>query len=361
MADEVHGPDQVLGIAPPSGPGGPKAMDSSNESVSGAAPRAADDASAEVKRLELEKLNLEISELRGWWKRPNAIGAGATAIVALLGFLSAVYVGYFDKARLEFERSRLQVQISDLEAARTQLEAEIARRLREPSPAESALRLRTEENSVLRAENERLERLLGEYHSANEGLARQNKEFEEAAMSSNAVAQQTSQELRAVSEQKEAAEKKLKASNEELSLLPVQLTDAGLSYSESSTEARGLLQGANLGDGPGKVWLRAGKAKRTLAGRTLMDEKEGIFLELEVVPESIARWTTREIRFSLGPLERNRILQARRDLLGKKADIKPDDLTFGPEIGIQFRVETNLGARSDWVLAQLSYTLRSVP
>lgn len=74
----------------------------------------------EIKRKELEKLNIEISELkRPLWSRIGFIAAMSPLALALLAFLSAWLNGYFDTTRAE-----LAADIEELEGQRGILTAE---------------------------------------------------------------------------------------------------------------------------------------------------------------------------------------------------------------------------------------------
>ena len=81
-------------------------------------------------RLDIEKLRLEISELRHWYKRPafiqfiqSVLVFLITAIVALTGWWN----GWFDvqRARLEVQRSEIRIDIEKLQAGKTDLNRQI--------------------------------------------------------------------------------------------------------------------------------------------------------------------------------------------------------------------------------------------
>jgi hypothetical protein len=312
--------------------------------------------------LRSEKLRFEVRELRHWWRRPGAISAVATITIGLAGFFSALYVGYFDKARLEFERTTLLAQIQQLKENRDEIERNLKRLSQAPSPSDAALLLKNEENAALSARNRELEVLIAKFQEANQAFSTQNEELRSELTKAGAESTTLADQVRQLSGEKGKLERKVKSQFDELALLPAQLKDCRLTYSESSTEAHALLAGANLGDGPGRIWIRIARIKRTLMGRVQFEErKDNVILEMEAAPSSVQSWTSREIALALGPVERNKILEARRSVLGKNADLKPEELTFGPDIGIQFRVETNLGAKTDWALAELMYTLRTIP
>src|SRR5450755_2978809 len=78
-------------------------------------------------QLDIEKLKLEISELRHWYKRPafiqSVLAFLITAIVALTGWVN----GWFDvqRARLEVQRSEIRIDIEKLQAGKTDLNGQI--------------------------------------------------------------------------------------------------------------------------------------------------------------------------------------------------------------------------------------------
>lgn len=105
----------------------------------------------EKARLECEKLQAEIAQVRlEWWKRPGYIGSLAPIVLAVVGFLSAFWTGYFDTRRetLENQVNNLEYQQSQLEEETTQLRDE-----------QEALK---HQNQVLVSENEQMQKKIDE-------------------------------------------------------------------------------------------------------------------------------------------------------------------------------------------------------
>lgn len=85
-------------------------------------------------RLECEKLEAEIAQAKlEWWKRPGYLGSLVPIVLAVVGFLSAFWTGYFDTRRetlevqvdaLKTERNLLAEETAQLEAQRETLEHE---------------------------------------------------------------------------------------------------------------------------------------------------------------------------------------------------------------------------------------------
>ena len=78
-------------------------------------------------RLECEKLEAEIAQVKlEWWKRPGYIGSLAPIVLAVVGFLSAFWTGYFDTRRetLEFQVNTLKTEQTVLEQETAQLRAQ---------------------------------------------------------------------------------------------------------------------------------------------------------------------------------------------------------------------------------------------
>lgn len=71
----------------------------------------------EKRRLECEKLRVEISQVElAWWKRPGYIGSIAPILIALVGFLSVWSTGFF-----ETQRAELRSEIEKLGTEHTKL------------------------------------------------------------------------------------------------------------------------------------------------------------------------------------------------------------------------------------------------
>ena len=83
-----------------------------------------DNHAAEISALSLKKAALECQKLEAeivqvklkWWKRPGYIGGLVPIVLAIVGFLSATSVGYFDSRRqlLELSVQTLQFEKDDL-------------------------------------------------------------------------------------------------------------------------------------------------------------------------------------------------------------------------------------------------------
>jgi outer membrane murein-binding lipoprotein Lpp len=87
---------------------------------------------ASKEQLEIEKLHLEIAEIRRWWRRPayvQSVFSILIAFVAATGTLVAGYVnGWFDvqRGRLEIQRAQVQTDVTNLQSGRTSLGRQIA-------------------------------------------------------------------------------------------------------------------------------------------------------------------------------------------------------------------------------------------
>ncbi len=67
--------------------------------------------------LERQKLELEIRELQlAWWKRPPYLGVALPVVLAVVGFLSVLWSGYFDSRKVILES-----QIEELRARRNEI------------------------------------------------------------------------------------------------------------------------------------------------------------------------------------------------------------------------------------------------
>src|ERR1017187_8059103 len=82
--------------------------------------------------LQREKLQLEISELRHWWRRPTYIQGILSVTVAVIASTGTLVVGYvngwFDvqRGRLEMQRSAVQRDIDQLTEKTDSLHRQIA-------------------------------------------------------------------------------------------------------------------------------------------------------------------------------------------------------------------------------------------
>jgi len=89
-------------------------MTTSGERSSAAADNVNAGLAAELQRLQVEQLKLEIRDLRlSWWKRPSWLAACATITAAICGLIWAATTQYFDTRIRE-----LKLETRDFEAAR---------------------------------------------------------------------------------------------------------------------------------------------------------------------------------------------------------------------------------------------------
>ena len=93
------------------------------------APPSAEPSAADTKtRLELEKLALEVSQLRApWWRRPSFILAALPTMLATLTVAYGLANGYFQAAatKLENQRHNLEVEVKAFTEQKTKLQVDL--------------------------------------------------------------------------------------------------------------------------------------------------------------------------------------------------------------------------------------------
>ncbi len=308
----------------------------------------------DIAALEREKLQLEISELRHWWRRSGFLGPIATVAITAIAVVTAIYVGYFDKARLDLERSQLSAQIATLQTEKGSLEGQIddlkerETVLRDSVGAISAEKMQDEADLRLLKDN------LREFQKANEGFAKhsavEQQEIAAAHQSVRAKEQEKALLERANSDLKE----KLRLAKNQLAMYPPIVKHTTLISYNHDAWIEGDVQGVNLGDTPGIVTLRVVRVKPSGLHpsrlSTAVTSKGSKVLDTEVIAiiplaaDSIKSWEPTSIRFQLSPGERSRIEQAKKTLSVSAGDT----LSLGRDGFCQLKVETGDGGMTDW-------------
>jgi hypothetical protein len=314
--------------------------------------------------LKSRKLELEILQLKRWWLQPSALSGFGTMLLGVIGLVTAAYVGYFDKARLDFERSNLVRDIQTLELERKGLEDDLERVGRGAAQIEQRVRDaqdRVTESEMLR--NQDREVLEQEASSLRSSLQRYADRIafleEQLVLQRNSASEAQTLARKAQAESAEIKEK-AESMNQELLLLPATVGEAQLAYSESDTAMRGFIAGLNLGEEPGSIEVRVVRFKWSLTGKKKYDpaSMNGGLLQFKLDAQLISSWTSRRIAFMVSVEERNRILQLRGETVG---DRESNAYLSGNDIEIQVRVETKRGLKSEWTEARFFHSTQSIP
>lgn len=85
---------------------------------------------AEIERLTIAKLNLEVRDLSlAWWKRPSYLASLASVTAAVLGVLWGISTGFFDVSRRELDvrRRELLMDTAELRSLKDRMSVEFMR------------------------------------------------------------------------------------------------------------------------------------------------------------------------------------------------------------------------------------------
>jgi uncharacterized protein YeeX (DUF496 family) len=275
----------------------------------------------------------------------------------LLGLGAAIYVGYFDKQRLDLDKAKLQYQIRDLETEKQTLDSNLSvlqaqRRdlLQSISDTESE-RVRAESHLAQVADaadsiRETYERRFQEYQSANQSLANRNRELDQqvGALRDRLVAAE--QEARAARGDSDSARREMESMRDELLLMPPLLSGGSILDITGEPRIRGEVVGANLGNEKGIIVVRAIRTRRAVPGQKRSREPDTpseVLLTLTVPPDLIRTWKSREISFEFSPADRKRILET-RDSVGSGSSWAGST----PVVEFQASIKTALGGETGW-------------
>lgn len=335
-------------------------MEVNSDTDTGATTPEAIDISREL--LQQEKLRLEVRELRYWFLRPHALAALATILVAVLGFISAVWLGYFDKARLDFERAQLGSQVATLETSRRETERKVLELLEQKKDLlksiDDATAERTQAEADLQAvaanassDRKTLQSSMQQYQEANRRLAERNEALEKQVASFQSRLATATEQLADIRRQMEDVQHQDELLRDQMLLLPPILTEARLIGRSGDPRTRGEVIGANFGERAGEILIRVIRVKRTtLTARRLpeTDQNPEILLSFSVPAELVQKWNIRSATFEIPAGDRTKLLELRRTILGKYIDDYPDGLSLSEDAEYQAQVRTILGTETAW-------------
>jgi hypothetical protein len=313
------------------------------------------DEPAKIDDLQRQKLELEIRELRSWWLRPSAVAAISTIVLGILAFISAVWIGYFDKAKLDYERTKLAAEVEMARAEKGRVEARVAELQNEALRLQGSVRdVRADKvvsDSIAERRLSDAETELRTCLQGNQSLARANEEFRKAndtCLKHNQDWQEQSkkQQEELAGLRKTTAESKTAASGlrKQLSLYPPLVRESKLSYSTYDHEMSGEINGANFGAERGTVEIRP--VKRVDAGRRSSPIAEPVVL----TGDAVAKWSTSSIEYKLPLGPKNQLAQAVRGRFSGMKDYDWPDLLYSQEVDYEVRVVTSETARSEWTV-----------
>lgn len=308
--------------------------------------------------LQRNKLNLEIDELRRWWRRPQVLAGCGPTVITIVGVATATWAGFFDKPRLDFEKSRLSAQIVDLTTVRNSLTKEVEELRRQEQ--DLVARMHSVELNQRRAESE-----LGTLLSTAQADVDQTSRALENAIDEN-------QELRAALDQ--ASDRTLSAEKrssdavreadrlrdtarlleEQLALLPPHASNASLLLSQEDSRIYGAVFGAGFGSQPGTVHIEIVPSSSVETGAASESAvRSAARLVLKIEPEFINEWKWFRINFYLSPANRLKILELRKRVRSKPVDTDPTDIELGASLVYRARVQTAIGKESNWTSMSL--------
>lgn len=305
--------------------------------------------------LQRQKLELEIRELKSWWLRPSAVAAISTIVLGILAFISAVWIGYFDKAKLDYERAKLATEVEKAKADKTQVEGRVAELQNEALRLQGSIRdLRADKAVSDSIAERRLSDVESEFRTcaqSNQSLAKAN----EACMKHNEGWQDQSKRqqeeiaglrkaLADSKEQQAKADRVAAGLRKQLSLYPPLVRESSLSYSTYDHELSGEINGANFGTERGTVELRA--VKRADSGKRSIPIADTVTL----AGDSVAKWSTSSVEYKLPVGPKTQLAQAVKARLSGLKDFEWPDLLYSQEVAYEARVITSDGARSEWTL-----------
>jgi hypothetical protein len=310
--------------------------------------------------LQREKARLEIRDLKRWWFRPSAISAASTIIIGVLAFVSAVWIGYFDKAKLDYERSRLAAEVEKLKAERGKGESRVTELQTEALRLENnVIGLRAEkafsesvaERRLVEAEaelrrcveaNQSLKHSTDSFESANHTFVKNTRDWQEQS-------KKQQEEIASLRKQLESSEKTRESFHRQLAVYSPLVRKGDLGVSSYDAAVMGMLDGANFGSRPGTIEIRVVKLSPDGKSRTVLVAPQ------EVSGDSIWKRSGARIRYRLPPSVYNRISETLKD---KSSGLSGFDWPRFPSVkGIAFevRASTTDETHTDWFEVTTQY------
>ena len=296
--------------------------------------------------LQRRKLELEIRQLKSAWRSPSAIAPIATILVTLLAFVSAVYIGYFDKARLDFERAQLASNIDALKSEKASLQSEgatlranITSLQTQKAAIESALQRRiAEADASVRSVvgiNHDLAKANEEYVKANQSFVERNrKDQEEIAALRKATAD--------AKERQTVAERAARSAQRQLSLYPPLAKQVQLTLSTSDGRVTGNVTGANLGAGKGRVQIRVVKKGSDPKSPAVLVEP------LDLGDDAVLKWSPGRLEFDLPLRIRNLLMEGVKSEVSRARALDWEGLYGLDAIEFELRIRTVDETSTDW-------------
>jgi hypothetical protein len=299
--------------------------------------------------LQRHKLELEIRQLKSAWRSPSAIAPIATILVTLLAFVSAVHIGYFDKARLDFERAQLASNIDALKSEKASLQSEgatlranISSLQTQKAAIESALQRRiAEADASVRSVvgiNHDLAKANEDYVKANQAFVERNrKDQEELAGLRKATAD--------AKERQAVAERVARTAQRQLSLYPPLAKQAQLTHSTSDGRVTGKVTGANLGSGRGRVQIRVVKKGSDPKSPAVLVEP------MELGDDAVLKWSPGRLEFDLPLRIRNLLMEGVKSEVSRARALDWEGLYALDAIEFELRIRTVDETSTDWAEA----------
>lgn len=302
--------------------------------------------------LQCTKTQLEIRDLRRWWARPAALASFATILITMLAFVTALRVGYFDKARLDFEKATILANLDSLKVQKDEGERRVAElQKREEILIASIRDLNAEKTSL----EQTLDRTVSDSNMSVRNLDEANRQLRQQLQDAYTRIKKTDDEVgalrKALSDLQRDKNNSDATSTElrgQLSLYPPLIQRSKIT-SENDLNVSGELNGANLGARPGSLEIRALAMTSTQTRRSRTSEgSQAALAPFAISAESITKWTPSFVRFDLRPAERNRFMEMIRLAFPEARNYGWNDLIMSVKARYEARIRTTDETRTEW-------------